>query len=359
MTRRRVSLSYLLVLILLNVPGNLRGQEQVEKLSCICIDPGHGGGDPGAMNGKVKEKDITLDISLKLGDLIQKAYPDMKIIYTRKKDVAVALKERGEIANRAKAQLFISIHVNSFINSAPKGAEVYVLGLHKSEASLQVAMRENQAILYEEDHTVTYGHFDPGKTESYILFNYMKNASLENSMKFAVSVHDELVKALSLERRGVKQAGFLVLHGAGMPAVLVETGFITNAADLKKLTSNSGREKMARSIFNAFVVYKKEVESNSVVIQNVRKEREGELVYAIQVAAARSRMTNFKRFNLQEPVEEVKVGDLYRYYVCKRATYNEVVSVQRKIRESVKDCFVIAFHKGKLIPVGEARKIEI
>ncbi|MDR2131523.1 MAG: N-acetylmuramoyl-L-alanine amidase [Odoribacteraceae bacterium] len=345
---------------MLCVLGNIQGQTRVEKISCICIDPGHGGEDPGARNGKVKEKDITLDIALRLGKLIQQAYPDMKIVYTRTKDVAVALKTRGEMANKAKAQLFISIHVNSVKSAAPKGVEVYVLGLHVSEASLQVAMRENGAIRYEADYSVKYSGFNPDEMESYIIFNHLVNTFLSNSMAFAGPIHDELVKALGMERRGVKQAGFLVLKDVAMPAVLVETGFISNASDLKKLTSDTGKAKMARSIFNAFVTYKDELERNSVVIQRVQEKHDEpwELVYAVQVASARSRITDLKRFKLQEPVEELKIADRYRYYVCKCTSYAEAVAFQRKIRKSVKDCFIIAFHEGKLIPVAKAKEIE-
>ena len=181
------------MMVLFCLPIISEGQESLGKISCICIDAGHGGSDPGAIQGAYKEKNITLAVALKLGKLIEKAYPDIKIVYTRKTDVAVDLWERGKIANNAKAQLFISIHVNKFSKSSVRGVETYVLGLHKSEASLQVAMQENEAIHYEKDYSVKYDGFDPKKAESYIMFNFMKNSYLVNSMRLASSVQKELV----------------------------------------------------------------------------------------------------------------------------------------------------------------------
>jgi N-acetylmuramoyl-L-alanine amidase len=312
------------------------------------------------MNGKVKEKEITLDVALELGKLIQRAYPDMKIVYTRKKDVAVDLRTRGEIANKAKAQLFISIHMNSVRNSTPNGTEVYALGLDGSEASLQVAMRENSAIHYEADYSVKYGGLAPDNMESYILFNHLQNTFLSNSLAFAESIHGELVKELKTRARGVKQAIFFVLKDVAMPSVLIEMGFISNPSDQKKLVSTAGKEKAARAIFNAFAAYKEELERNSVLIQNAREkvEEEPALVYAIQVASAKSRIANLKRFNLRDPVKELKLEDRYCYYVRECSSYNEATKNQQEIRKVVKDCFVIALHDGKLIPVSRAKQIE-
>ncbi|MDR0544591.1 MAG: N-acetylmuramoyl-L-alanine amidase [Odoribacteraceae bacterium] len=347
------------ILVFFCFPGSLRGQAVVEKLSCICIDPGHGG-VPGAVNGKVMEKDVVLDISLKLGAMIQRAYPNMKIVYTRTKDAPVDLKERGAIANRAKAQLFISIHANSHETAPPQGTEVFVLGLDWTEASLEVAMRENSAIYYEADYSVKYSGFTPDDMESYILYNHLQNTFLSNSTEFAGHVHDEIVKALGTTARGIKQGLLIVLKEAAMPAVLIETAFISNVNDLKKLASPAGRDKFARAIFRAFVTYKEEWERNSVLIQNAPEEEEQgkSLVYAIQVVSAKGRITNFKRFNLQDKVEELRLEDRYCYYVRACSSYNEAVRNQQDVRKKVKDCFVIALLDGKPIPVSKARQIE-
>lgn len=345
---------------LLTFSCQLFAQQDMGKIKCICIDAGHGGYDPGAINGKVKEKDITLAIALKLGALIKKHYPDIKVIYTRNKDIAVDLRERGKIANRAKAQLFISIHVNSVKkNTNVKGVETYVLGLHKSETSLQVAMKENEAIHYEDDYTVKYDGFDPTKTESYIMFNFMKNSFLINSMAFASVVQKNLVANLKANDREVRQAGFIVLMDVGMPSVLIETGFITNPSDLKVLTSQDGQNKIAQSVFNAFKTYKTDTERNSVILNQEKKaESNSQLFYAVQIASSKMRIKDLKILKLKEKVEELNDGVRFRYYVCKSLEYEEVVKAQQKMRKVVKDCFVIAVLNGKTIPVSEARKIE-
>ena len=385
------------------------GQDHLGKLSCICIDAGHGGRDPGTVSGKVKEKDITLSVALKLGELIQKSYPDIKIVYTRKKDVAVDLRERGRIANRAKAQLFISIHVNQFNGASVNGAETFVLGLHKSQASLQVAMKENAAIHYEEDYSVKYGDFDPRKPESYILFNMMKNAFLSNSLELAISVQRELAERAKMSNREVRQAGFIVLMDVAMPAILVETGFISNAGDLKKLTSTSGQNSIAESIFHGFKAYKEKIERNSIVIKGTgghadkkevaqvdkkevtqvdkkevtqvdkkevaqadKKEVESStsyklapegvkgasFFYAVQIFAAKSLVANLKQFRLDEAIHTLEADGLYRYYVSPCSSYTDVVTAQQRVKKSIQDCFIIAIKDGKRFPVEEARKLE-
>ena len=313
--------------------------------------------------------------------MIKDAYPNIKIVYTRTKDVAVDLRERGRIANKAKAQLFISIHVNKFSKSTVRGVETYVLGLHKSEASFQVAMKENEAIHYEEDYSVKYDGFDPKKAESYIMFNFLKNSHLKNSMEFAAPVQNELVKRTKMPDREVRQAGFIVLMDVGMPAVLIETGFISNPHDQKILTSESGQTNLARAIFSGFQSYKNNVERNSVVIKVenpvtqseekkvigtekkktenvVAPQNKNDLFYAVQVASSKTRIKDFGYLKLKEKIEELKGEERYRYYVGKTSTYEKALENQKSIRKAVKDCFIIAIYKGKQITVADARKIE-
>lgn len=386
MINRYRFIGFLLVIYLLGYSGSLKAQTSLGEIHCICIDAGHGGKDPGAISGKLREKDITLAIALKLGKMMSETYPKLKVVYTRTKDVAVDLRERGKIANRAKAQLFISIHVNKFSNPSARGVETYVLGLHKSEASFQVAMKENEAIHYEEDYTVKYDGFDPQKAESYIMFNFMKNSHLKNSMEFAAPIQRELVTRNKMVDREVRQAGFIVLMDVGMPAVLIETGFISNSYDQKILTSESGQTNMARSIFNAFQTYKNKVEQNSVVLKGgqeenttalesdpeevdvvkrekqvntteVSKEKE-DLFYAIQVAASKSKIKDLRYLKLKERVLELRGNDLNRYYVGKTSSYNKALERQQKTRKIIKDCFIIAVYNGKQISIAEAKKIE-
>lgn len=385
MTNLNGYIFFLLMLSFLGSSVDLFGQEP-EVLKRICIDPGHGGKDPGAVAGKVKEKDITLAVALKLGELIRKSYPDMEIVYTRNKDVAVDLQDRGKIANKARAQLFISIHCNYFKKSTVKGVETFVLGLHKSEASLEVAMKENQAIHYEEDYSIKYDGFDPQQPESYILFNLMKNAFLVNSLEFATPVQNALVKDMKMNNREVKQAGFIVLMNVAMPAVLIETGFISNPDDLKVLNSAAGQQKIAQSIFKGFVAYKDKMERNSVVIRNMPEKQTAEktqepvgetkakaetktgtktetkakannIRFAIQVASVQNRMNDTRKINVKEKVEELKVGNRYCYYVCPCNSYEEATAALTRVKKTVKDCFIIAICNGQLIPVSEARKI--
>lgn len=365
MVNRHILVSCVLILFLFGLPERSRGQESLGKISCICIDAGHGGSDPGAIQGKYREKDITLAVALKLGKLIENAYPDMKVIYTRKTDVAVDLWERGKIANKANAQLFISIHVNKFAKPTARGVETYVLGLHKSEASLEVAMRENEAIHYEKDYSVKYDGFDPKKAESYIMFNFMKNSFLTNSMALASGVQKQLVANTKMPDREVRQAGFVVLMNAGMPSILIETGFISNPSDRAILVSSSGQDKLAKSIFNAFKAYKDTMEKNSVVLSQASGAKESassadgkDYFYAVQVASSVKRITDFRYLKLREKVKELKGDGRYRYYVGVTKNYQQVLEFQRNVRKKIKDCFIIAVSNGKLIPVSEARKLE-
>ena len=388
-------ISLLLVILLLGGSKSLTAQEALGKIKCICIDAGHGGKDAGAISGRLREKDITLAIALKLGKMVSNTYPDMKVVYTRTKDVAVDLRERGKIANKAKAQLFISIHVNKFAKSSVRGVEIYVLGLHKSEASFQVAMKENEAIHYEEDYSVKYDGFDPKKAESYIMFNFLKNSHLKNSMEFAAPIQKELVARTRMPDREVRQAGFIVLMDVGMPAVLIETGFISNPNDQKILTSESGQTNIARSIFTAFQTYENNVEKHSVVLtagqedkkdvvrtetpktspkqetsKTVEKKVEtstttkaeavdkNDLFFAIQVASSKTQVKDFRYLKLKYKVEELKGVDRFRYYVGKTSSYEKALDVQKDVRKTVKDCFVIAIYKGKQITAAEAKKLE-
>lgn len=240
-------------------------------LTRVCIDAGHGGHDTGCIGGKAKEKDVALGIALKLGKYIEDHFPEVKVIYTRKTDVFVELHERAAIANNAKADLFICIHCNSacyrdkkkrkdVCNEETNGVETWVMGLHKSEANLEVSKRENEVVLLEKDYTKKYDGFDPNSPEANIIFSLYQNAYLDQSLRMASLVQGEVAKK-GREERGVKQAGFLVLFKTYMPSVLIETGFLTNPTEAKFLTSEKGQDAMAHSVFNAFKSYKSSVET--------------------------------------------------------------------------------------------------
>lgn len=225
------------------------------------IDPGHGGKDPGTSGKKTKEKDVALKISLKLGAYIEKNLPDVKVIYTRKDDRYLALEERPEIANKAKAQLFICIHANSLPGAPAYGTETYVMGLSKDKGNFEVAKRENEVILMDENYKERYEGFDPKSPESYILFTLSQNAYQEGSLRFAQKIEDQFKTKVGRFSRGVKQAGFWVLWKTSMPSVLIETGFLSSNKEEGYLATDAGQDQIALGIYRAFKEYKTEIES--------------------------------------------------------------------------------------------------
>ena len=224
-------------------------------INTVVLDAGHGGKDPGAGNGR--EKRFALDITLRVGKKIQEAFPDVKVIYTRDKDVFIPLHERAAIANRNKADLFISIHCNANTKSYIKGTETYVMGLHKTQDNLDLAKKENNVILLEADYKKTYKGFNPQSPLAHIMLANYQHAFMAQSTLFASKVEKHFANVTGMKSRGVKQAGFLVIWETTMPSVLVETGYLSNADDAKVLASESGREELATAIFNAFEEYKR------------------------------------------------------------------------------------------------------
>lgn len=223
----------------------------------LVVDAGHGGHDPGAVGSFSKEKDINLKVALEFGRLVEAGCPDVKVIYTRKKDVFIPLQERANIANRNKANLFISIHTNAMPRgNIAYGSETYTLGMARAAANLEVAKRENSVIAYESNYERTYEGFDPNRAESYIIFEFMQDRYMKQSVDLASCIQKEYVKN-GRKNKGVHQAGFLVLRKTSMPAVLTELGFITTPAEERYLNSAKGVKELARSIFNGFLNYRK------------------------------------------------------------------------------------------------------
>ncbi|CAH0995934.1 N-acetylmuramoyl-L-alanine amidase AmiC [Emticicia aquatica] len=235
---------------------------QSGKIRTIVIDAGHGGKDPGTHNSKLREKDIALSVTLKLGKKIQEKLPGVKVIYTRKTDVFIPLHERAAIANRNKADLFICIHVNANpYSSKLSGSETYVMGLHKTEENLELAMRENEVILMEDNYKKNYKGYDLSSPMANIMLANYQNAFMKESVKLASMVEKQISK-VGHKSRGVKQAGFQVLWQTAMPGIYVETGYLTNATDKKILGTDSGQDKLADAIFKAVKVYKEEKEAH-------------------------------------------------------------------------------------------------
>ena len=224
----------------------------------LVIDAGHGGHDAGALGSSSKEKNINLKVALAFGRMVERNCPDVKVIYTRKTDVFIPLDERANIANRAKADLFISIHTNALPHGKiARGFEVYTLGMHRAADNLEVAKRENSVILEEKNYKQRYEGFDPRSSESYIIFEFMQDRNMAKSVELAKMIQKEVCAQANRPNKGVHQAGFLVLRATSMPSVLVELGYINNASEAAYLTTTAGVNAMAKSIYNAFAAYKK------------------------------------------------------------------------------------------------------
>lgn len=271
-----LSLFVMALLLLLLASSATIIRPEKPKVKVVCIDAGHGGKDPGCHGDFVNEKDVALAIALKLGKYIEDNYPDIKVVYTRTTDVFVELNERAAIANRNHANIFICIHCNSacvrkknakgkyydLCNEEANGSSTYVMGLQKSGGNLDVAKRENDAVLMEDNYQKNY-NLDINSDEAAIIYSTYQNIYLEESMRFADLCQQQFSSKAARDDDGVKQAGFLVLWKTSMPSVLIETGFLSNPQEEKFLSITKGQNYMAASIFNAFRKWKDELEGNS------------------------------------------------------------------------------------------------
>ncbi len=363
---------YLLLTVLLPIGSVFSQSHREPGFRTVVIDPGHGGKDPGASGRLVKEKDIVLAIALKVGEYLKREMPELNVLFTRTEDVFVPLNERADIANTAKADLFVSIHANSISNPGIYGAETFVLGLHRSEENLEVAKKENSVIILEEDYTTKYEGFDPNSEESYIIFELMQNVYLNQSLSAAVFVQDQFEKRVGRYNRGVKQAGFLVLRETAMPGILVEVGFLSNRNEEKFLASEDGQVYIASAIFRAIREYKTQVEARSIIattgsttnelnleniidIANTKKE-EAEVIFRIQVATTSRELNEDNRlFHLFDEIWVYRENNLYKYTTGLSTSYDEISNLLIKIREKTPDCFIVAFKNGERIPVSTVK----
>lgn len=324
-------------------------------LEKVVIDAGHGGKDPGTLarnKGHYNEKVIALKIALKLGRLIEQKCKGVKVVYTRKKDQFISLKKRAQIANNANANLFISIHVDAVSNKKVRGASVYVLGLHRSEDNLKVAMRENAVMLQEDDYKTQYAGFNPQDPESYIIFSLMQNQYLENSVMMANFVSSALKNQTKRYIKGVKQAGFYVLREVAMPSILIETGYITNYSDAKYLSSAYGQKKTANAIFQAFLSYKKHLEKSTVNLETV-VEKSGDTpkaFFSVQLLYAKKKVNlNTTSLKKLKNVIEYEENGAYRYLYGETINYNQALKLRREARKIVKDAYIVGIYKGKKV----------
>ena len=338
----------------------------------VVIDPGHGGNDPGAIGTRGKEKNINLNVARKLGRLIEDNCNDTKVVYTRKSDIFVPLHRRAEIANNAKANLFISIHTNAVAkkNSYVKGTETYTLGLHRTEENLEVAKKENSVILIEDDYKQRYAGFNPNSSESYIIFEFMQDKNMSQSVNFATLIQQNF-KSYNRIDKGVHQAGFLVLRETSMPSVLIELGYISNPSEETYLLSDKGTTDLANAIYRAFINYKGNsskikpttVTSNTRQEITTPKEEEetketSKIKFKIQILASdRVLPQNSKQFKGLKPVSWYKENGLIKYTYAEDEDYNKILKIKRKIVDpKFKDAFIIAFKNDTKININKAIK---
>ena len=345
----------------------------------VVIDPGHGGKHPGAVGSQGHEKAINLAVALKLGELISANHKDVKVIYTRKTDVFVELFERADIANRNKADLFISIHTNSIEKNKNnvQGTETFTLGLHKTEENLEVAMRENSVILLEDNYRQRYGGFNPTSTESYIIFEFMQNKNMEQSVEFASEIQKAFAASKRIDR-GVKQAGLLVLSSISMPGVLVELGFISNKEEEKYMRSTAGQNQLARAIYSAFKTYYQRhnitaaktsssisptspTSSSTSPISptsstsptssppegSPASNSEGAIIYKVQILSSDKQLpANWPRLKGYK-ADWYQDGNLYKYTVGESADLKTIQTLQKNVLKDFKDAFIIRMKDGK------------
>jgi len=346
------------------------------KIRTIVIDPGHGGKDSGTMGTKrytQYEKHIALDISLKLGNYIKEAFPDIEIIYTRKTDVFLELWERTELANEKNADLFISVHCDGFTNPNPSGASVFVMGMSKLKANMDVAMRENSVMYLEDNFKEKYDGFDPKSPESYIVFSLMQNTFLDQSISIAEKIEDEFANRAKRKSRGVKQAPFYVISRVNMPSILIEAGFLTNPKEEDFLNTEVGKDHIASAIFRGFRSYKESVDGANIIELDKSAVKEKEIIkiptpkkeittdkveYKVQIGTYLKSMLSDKSFMNLNAYEEI-INGTYKYYVGN--AYNKVSAdnIKIKMREKgFKGAFVVAFYQDKRISMQEALDLQ-
>ncbi len=240
-----------------------------EKRFTLVVDAGHGGHDTGACGAYSQEKDINLKVAMLFGQYVERNCPDVKVVYTRTTDVFIPLHERANIANRNKADLFVSVHTNAVASGhTTRGFQVYTLGMHRQKDNLDVAMRENSVISMETDYKQTYHDFDPNSSESYIMFEFIQSANMEKSVELARMIQKSVCGTVGRLDKGVHQAGFLVLRETSMPSCLIELGFITTPEEEDFLNSSTGPDQMANAIYKAFVNYRKQYDKHATVPTN-------------------------------------------------------------------------------------------
>ena len=338
----------------------------------LVIDAGHGGKDPGAIGRKAKEKTINLNVALAFGRMINKTFPEVNVVYTRKTDKYIQLNERAAIANRVKADLFISIHTNASKSRKARGCETFTLGSGSSAEAKKAAMYENEAILLEDNFQEVYKGFDPRSTESYIIFELIRSHDIEKSIHCAEAIQKKMVGRSKLPNRGVSNAGFLVLHQTAMPSILIELGFITNSVEENFLASSAGQQALTKGIFDGFSAYYKQygiAKATSAKPQKVKAQtttasakstqtakKSTAPIFKIQILASDKKLAAKDKRLKGLSVDYYKEKGLYKYTYGESSNYNEIVALRKKISSKFKEAFIVAFRNGEKMDTQEAIK---
>ena len=368
-----------------------------KKSFTLVIDPGHGGHDAGAIGTFSKEKNINLNVALAFGRLVENNCSNVKVIYTRKTDVFIPLHQRADIANRNKADLFISIHTNALPKGAKAtGLETYTLGMHRASDNFDVAKRENSVILIEKDYKQHYEGFDPSSSESYIMFEFLQDKNMAQSVELAKMVQKRTCAAATRPNKGVKQAGFLVLRETSMPSCLIELGFISTPSEEQFLNSDEGIANMGRGIYQAFCDYLSKYDKSFTVpfkpelsrqeldekpqpaVEETKEDTKEERkaapaekpanqeekqkvnqdeapVFKVQILTSNIKLKSGSRqLKGQEDADFYKDGNLYKYTVGASTNYNEIYRLRKQLLDRFPEAFIIAFKHGQRMDVQQA-----
>mgnify|MGYP004560227973 FL=1 len=373
----------------------------------LVIDAGHGGHDAGALGTMSKEKDINLSVALAFGKYVERNQPDVKVVYTRKTDVFIPLKERANIANRAGADLFISVHTNALpAGKIARGFETYTLGMHRAKDNLDVAMRENSVISMEKGYQQTYQGFDPRSSESYIIFEFIQGKNMERSVELARLIQRSVCAGANRPNKGVHQAGFLVLRETSMPGCLIELGFITTPDEEALLNTASRVDDIARSIYQAFAQYKDKYDKGvsvpyrptgddatdvpSIVPSDFKEDKasvvakpttraavrtappskvkekapsvakqprqvQDEPVFKVQVlTSSRVLRAGDSHFKGETEIDSYQENGMVKYTIGASTNYNEIYRLRKSLLEKFPEAFIIAFKNGEKYDVSQA-----
>ena len=377
----------LFVLPLSAQQGSKTAQKAAQKKAfTVVIDAGHGGHDPGAMGKLTQEKKLNLEVSQRLEQQIKLHHPDVKVVMTRKNDVFLTLQQRADIVNKNNADLFICIHTNAAENRNVTGTETFVLGVDKMQSNLDVAMRENAVMLLEDDYQTTYEGFDPNSVDSYIMFELMQDQYIDQILNLATLVQHQFTD-IGRSDRGVRQAGFWVLHKSACPSVLIEMGFISNINEEKYLASDKGKEDITNSIYQAFEQYKSAYDRKHGIVKasqaeskpaeakadkpaEAKADKPAEAAKSAEAEAAKP-VYKVQIFSTLKPVPAgdptfrglkncqcTKDGKFYKYTYGEDADYQTILDIQQELKTKFKDCFIVAFLGNKQIPVKEALQMK-